>query len=842
MRDGGWSRNPVDRFILAGLEKEGLAPAAAADRRTWIRRATYDLLGLPPTPEEVEDFRNDPSPQAFEKVVDRLLDSPHYGERWGRHWLDLVRYADTAGENSDHPLPEAWRYRNWVIQAFNDDQPYDEFLRDQLAGDLVAAQGPPEEFADRVVATGYLAIARRFGHDIEKDMHLTYEDVIDNLSKTMLGVTLSCARCHDHKYDPLSMEDYYGLQGILESTRLSFPGCEPKQLPKDLVPLLPAAEVERRLEPHRRELARLEAEARQAEQRLTQQRKSLDSAPLAILGSGELAPGTSQEFAIGSTNLAQKFVDVRRGEMLQLSVLPRGNHGADSTLIELEIIEDGGSGRVWNLTRDVLPDFYESGAGMQHRDRYGNEAIWNFLDLADGLGALSEFARDVEKVSGLHAWRVPGGLPSAVVNTNTQTAKFLTVTLPGRSLAVHPGPKGGVAVAWESPIDGAVAIRGRIAEIDPGGDGVSWRFEKRPGFASGLKEERPLAMAFAKAKQEREAAAARQPAIPVAYAASETKAVNARLHLRGDPEKLGDEVPRRFPAVLGGQAVPPEQGSGRLALAQWLADPGHPLTARVMVNRIWLGHFGRGLVATANDFGTRGQPPTHPELLDWLAATFRETGWSIKAMHRLIMSSATYGQAVTQENPDRYAGFTRRRLSAEELRDTLLMASGELDRRPGARHPFPPEDKWSYTQHGPFAENYDTLQRSVYIMQKRNRRTPFFALFDGADPNASVAQRDVTTVPTQALYFLNDAFIHQRAERFAARILAAETQTGRRLEHAFRALFGRAASSEEQEILAGFLAEQTAQGSGQPAEHRVTEAWTALARVLFSSNELMHLD
>ncbi len=217
------SANPIDAFILAKLDAKGLKLSPPADRRTLIRRATYDLTGLPPTPEEVEAFLKDNSPEAFAKVVDRLLASPAYGERWGRHWLDLVRYADTAGENSDHPLPHAWRYRNWVIDALNRDMPYDEFLRDQLAGDILAQRGPNEQYAPRVIATGFLALARRFGHDIDKDMHLTFEDTIDTVGKAFLGLTLGCARCHDHKYDAISAKDYYALYGIFDSTKYAFP-------------------------------------------------------------------------------------------------------------------------------------------------------------------------------------------------------------------------------------------------------------------------------------------------------------------------------------------------------------------------------------------------------------------------------------------------------------------------------------------------------------------------------------------------------------------------------------------------------------------------------------------
>ena len=576
--------NAIDSFILSRLDKAELAPLPPADKRTLIRRATYDLIGLPPAPEEVECFLNDDAADAFSRVVDRLLDSPHYGEQWGRHWLDLVRYADTAGENSDHPLPHAWKYRNWVIAAFNGDMPYDAFVQDQVAGDVLASEGSPQAYKDRVVATGFLAIARRFGHDIDKDMYLTHEDVIDTMGKVFLGLTIGCARCHAHKYDPISAEDYYALYGIFESTRFSFPGCEPNPKPHDLVPLTPAS-------------------------------------------------------------------------------------------------------------------------------------VWD-------------------------------------------------------------------------------------------------------------------------------------PINEVAYAVTEGTPHDVRLQVRGEPEKPGPVVPRRWLEVLGGQPVSPGTGSGRRQLAGWLTASGNPLAARVMVNRIWQYHFGRGLVATPNDFGSRGQPPTHPELLDWLAAEFVESGWRFKPLHRLIMLSDAYqrasarhsasGRDVDPEN-HLYWRFERRRLSAEELRDSLLEACGQLDRSPGGPHPFPPESSWSFTQHNPFSADYETKKRGVYLMVQRNRRDPFLTLFDGADPNSTTPERQETTVPTQALYVLNAPFFHEQAGRLADRLLA-EPDLANRLELAFRTALKRPPTAAERDRARQFLTAYTGELGDAPAASRPRLAWAAWVRVLLGSNEFMYLD
>ena len=561
--------NPIDAFLDVRIAESGLTPAPGADRRTLIRRLTFDLTGLPPTFEEVTDFEADGSPGALFKVIDRLLASPRYGERWGRRWLDLVRYADTAGENSDRPLPHAWKYRNWVIGAFNADMPYDEFVRLQIAGDLMTAGRSPDEAADRIVATGFLAIARRFGHDIDKDIHLTREDVIDTTGKTFLGLTIACA--------------------------VSRPQVRPD---------------------HGRRLLR-----------------------------------------------ALRYSRRHEAAVHRLRAHPRA--------------------------RDLVP-------------------------LATG----------------------------------------------------------GVAFA--------------VAEGSPG---------------------------------------------------------DVPMQLRGDPEKPGAVVPRRWLEVLGGQPVPADGGSGRLALAGWLSAPENPLIARVMVNRIWLGHFGRGIVATPSDFGSRGRPPTNPELLDWLASEFLASGWSVKAMHRLIVSSDAYQRscdAAVDADPEnaRVARCERSRLSAEELRDALLIAADRLDPTPGGPHPFPAESTWRFTQHEPFSATYPNDRRAVYQMTRRNRRDPFSSLFDGADPNSSTPIRDESTVPTQRLFFLNSPLVHECSERIAGR-LGADRSQDQRIERLYEILLQRPPSNAEGERARRFLADYAAAISDGD---RDTAPWAALARVLIGSNEFLYVE
>jgi hypothetical protein len=653
VKQSRWPANDIDRFILSRLEKENLKPAADAEKRVLIRRATFDLTGLPPTPEEIAAFLKDKSRDAFAKVVDRLLASPSYGERWGRHWLDVVRYADTAGDNSDFPIPQMHRYRDWVISAFNRDLPYDQFVREQLAGDLLPGKTAAET-QERLIATGYIANARRFGSRVDDyPQHLTIEDTLDNLGKAFLGLTINCARCHDHKFDPITAADYYALYGIFHSTRYPWPGIELEQKQRDLVPLVEPGKL---------------AEAEAA-------RKSYD------------AEKSRLEKAV------QKLKD-------QLKEIP-----------------------------------------------------------ADGKKEHEAKIKEAEQAAKAHVKR---GLPY------------------------------------------------------------------------------DLAYAVAEAK----------------------KAENVAIQIKGDPAKPGGVVPRRFLTVLGAQALPPnESSSGRRQLAEWIVDRNNPLAARVMANRIWQHHVGKGLVPTPNDFGKQGKPPTHPELLDWLASQFIESGWSVKSMHRLIMLSRTYRQASevisetvnsNQSGPpatvslttDYFSPFPRRRLDAEALRDTMLVLSGNLDTSPPAPHPFPPQTEWKFTQHNPFKAVYESKRRSVYLMTQRIQRHPYLAIFDGADPSTSTAARTTSTTPLQALFLLNDRFVHEQSEAFASRILRSAKDEATRIQFAYETALGRPAAKEELAQCRKFLADARLRlaDSGAPSPDIESESWRALVRALLRLNEFVYVD
>jgi hypothetical protein len=679
----GWPANDIDRFVLARMEAQGVKPSPGADKRTLIRRATYDLTGLPPTPDEVDAFIADQSPGAFATVVDRLLASPRYGERWGRHWLDLVRYADTAGDSADYPIPQAYLYRNWVITALNRDLPYDEFVREQIAGDLLPA-GDEAMRQEHLIATGFIALAKRFSVNPERDQHLTIDDTIDIMGRSLLGLTIGCARCHDHKFDPIPSSDYYALYGIFASTRYPFAGSEEDRRPHNLVPLASAAQIEAILAPKKDQLAAIDAEIAQIE-------------------------------------------------------------------------------------------------------------------------AERSAARQASKEGTAAAAAKPGDPP--------------TPTLTKRS---------------EQELKNAQndATRRRAALLE---------------------------------------------AVPYAFAVAEGTPADAHVQKRGDPDKQGELVHRRFLSILGGSPLPSAAtGSGRLELAGWITSPGNPLTARVMANRIWQFHLGTPIVATPSDFGSRGRTPSNPALLDYLASRFIAGGWSLKAMHRMIMLSRTW-QMSSLEDPGSMAHdavndtlwhFPRRRLEAEEIRDAILSVSGKLDLDIPLAHPFPPQRTWEFTQHSQFSAVYDSQHRSVYVMQQRIRRHPFFAIFDGADPGASTPQRMVSTSPLQALFLMNDPFVFVNAQAFAAR-LPANAKLRLKLDAAYRIALARHATASEldagEAYIARFCALSAAgtstpdakAGAGAkpgtdatashdaeaaPLANAAQDALASYLRALISSNEFLFID
>lgn len=571
----------IDRFIGAKHVDLELSSNGAADRRTLVRRAYFDLVGLPPKPEEVEQFVNDKSTDAWPKLIDKLLASPRYGERWGRYWMDVVRYADTAGDNADYPVPEARLYRDYIIDSFNANKPYDRFLHEQLAGDVLAKSAPEEQRREMIIATTYIGLSRRYGTTPFEQHHLILEDTVDTTGRAILGLTMRCARCHDHKFDPTTQEDYYAMYGFFASTKYSFAGSEGHKGQKDMVAL-------------------------------------------------------------------------------------------------------------------------------------------------------------------------PGG-----------------------------------------------------------------------GVAYGAQEGRPHDVALQKL---------------------------------GDPKQPGPFVARGPPKFLQGEEsfTFAQTSSGRLEFARWLTESSNPLTARVMVNRIWQHHFGKALVSTPSNFGLNGAEPTHPELLDWLATQFVKKEWSIKAMHREIMTSAAYqrSSAHNQENATKdsdnrwYWRFDRNRLDAEAIRDAMLAVSGDLNLdRPG-EHPFPPKSQWRFTQHDPFQQVYPSKHRSVYLMTQRFRRHPFFALFDGPDRNFSTGKRTRSTVPLQALYMMNNPFVREQGTAFAARVAKAASSPRDRVVLAYRLAFQRDPSDIELAKSTKYISDYRSrlEHAKVPAAELDVASIAGLCKTLITANEFLYVD
>jgi hypothetical protein len=698
-RDRGWVRTPVDTFILARLEQQGLQPAPPADPRTLLRRVYLDLIGLPPTPEEQRAFLEDPSPHAFEKVVDRLLASPHYGERWARHWLDVVRYADTNGYERDGAKPHAWCYRDYVIDSFNRDKPYDRFVTEQVAGDEMDGSG-----VETQTATTFLRLGTWDDEPAEPqvDRYDQLDDVLGTTATALLGVTLRCARCHDHKFEPFTQVDYYRMLAVFEPLK------RPQQGRSDLDrPVGNAAEV----------AAYRDATAR-AETEIAALWKQVDAVEQAILDRG--AAGRKGDEV-------PKFDPPPREAVAALRVEP-----ARRTLAQSGIVL-----------------------------KYSDALVFREKEVK--AGATPEEAAECDR------------LEKQIAAVNTARPREL--------------PR---AYIWEE-------------------DG---------------------------------------PRAPVTHV----------LH-RGDPAKPRQEAEPGVPAVLTPrQPEPPRPLAGstgrRLWLARWLTRPDNPLVARVMVNRIWQHHFGRGLVATANDFGTMGEPPTHPALLDWLAAEFVARGWSVKALDRLIVLSAAYRTAAessgTARGDPKAALFGRwrpRRLEAEAVRDSLLAVSGRLNPEmggPGVCPPLPravlegqsrPGDGWGKS------DERQADRRSVYIFVKRSLAVPELEVLDAPDTTSSCEQRIVSTVAPQALTFLNGEFANEQARALAERLRReAGADPAAQLRRAFELALCRPPRAEELQAGLAFLAAQQRQIEADSPGDAGQKALEAFCLVLLNTNEFVYLE
>jgi hypothetical protein len=753
VRREGWCRNPIDAFILAKLEEQGLEPSSEADKATLLRRVTFDLLGLPPTPEELDAFLGDPHPDAYSRVVERLLASAHYGERWGRHWLDVARYADTPGTggDTDRHYPYAYTYRDWVIRAFNEDLPYDQFLLRQIAADRLPGDSERQDLA----ALGFITVGRRHVDNV----HEIRDDRIDVVTRGLLGLTVHCARCHDHKYDPIPTQDYYSLYGIFASSN------EPGELP-----LQSAAEHSGPRIAFEKELGSLKAqldgfmEKRQAE--IVGDLRSSGKIALSLLTTWTM-PGNIHHY----------------------------NYERVRTLHALGLREY--SWRMWNKFLDDLKKKHHP--VLTPWVAFATLSEEEFKSQSHALSALFAWEEDAKKpinpwVRGLFQAEAPADL--------AELARRYGALL-GSVASPEPDPDPTreelrqVLYGEGTPTNISVKNIGEMLSAED-----RKKIERWKALIDHLIEHHPGAPPRAMALEDSD------------------KPQDTPILKRGNPEDRGRTVPRRFLAILSAPDAPSfKDGSGRLELARAIATRENPLTARVMVNRIWAGHFGAGLVRTPSDFGTRGDPPTHPELLDWLALRFMDDHWSIKGLHRLILLSATYRQGspdnprAEQADPEnrRFWRMTPRRLDFEELRDALLLVAGRLDPSLGGQplqitsQPFP-------------------CRRTVYAFIDRVNLPELFRVFDFACPDLHTPQRLQTLVPQQALFLMNSPFVLDMARSLAARSdIAAETDPRRRVERLYRVVYGRPATTAQVVWAQDFVKEQ--KGRQGPAASEARSPW-----------------
>lgn len=911
VRDSAWPLNEIDLFVLARMEQESLRPVRTTDKRELLRRATFDLIGLPPTLEETEAFLADDSPDAYARLIDRLLASPHYGERWGRHWLDVARYAeDQAHTFGVRPNSEAWRYRQWVIDALNDDMAYDQFVRMQIAGDQL-----DETLGyDRFVALGYFGLGAVYYKNSDKAKAEADEldDRVDTLTRGFLGLTVSCARCHDHKFDPIPTSDYYSLAGIFDSSPLaSVPLTEP-----DVVKAYD--EGQKRIE-----IAKAAVADRTRELRESFAEASVDTVSehlLAIrtrraakvrdesLSREDLAQSTG--LSATSMRLWEEFLESDKAkrhapfaEWLALAeptarpptdddrqVAERAANAVERTIQDVIAKKDGRPGATTDpessptteplfasppITRES-PSVEIDVALNGSRELYlviSDAGDGNSCDHADWIDPVLVTNDGEIRLTDLK-WRSAtagygsvnlnrsvAGEPlrigdSAFVNgIGTHAPCVIAYDLPLGALRFRAtagldvsgtGQGSGATVTFavfdatppktfvtSSDDQAKDAVDSKITKAetellkDVFGDGGLFRLSDTE-FDAALSDERKAELATLKSTLEtvtREA----PPMYPVAHAIRDDRPKDMHVFIRGNPARKGEVAPRRFLRILESETPEPYvSGSGRRELADDIASDANPLTARVLVNRVWQHHFGRGIVSTPSNFGRLGDPPSHPELLDWLTVDFMEHGWSIKHLHRRIMLSATY--RLSSEYDSRNAEIdgdarylwrmNRRRLDVEAWRDSLLSVSGELDRTIGG-------------ENGSLQGN----RRTVYAKISRHQLDELLRIFDFPDANVTSEKRTVTTAPQQQLFVLNSDFVVQRANALVERLRTDGASDEERIERAFRLLFSRPPSEEEMRVGLEFLV-----ASASDAEDQKLDPWRQYAQALLSLNEFLYVD
>lgn len=780
VKNAVWVKSPIDAFLLVELEKKNLTPAPPADKLTLLRRATFDLTGLPPTEAEMKNFLADNSPNAFEKVVERLLASPRYGEKWGRHWLDVARYADSTGNDEDHRYPHAWKYRDYVIEAFNNDLPYDQFIREQLAGDLLPS--PNGEAVNRrgIVATGFLALGPKAvaQQDKKKMLYDVFDEQVDVTTKAFLGQTVACARCHNHKFDAILTKDYYSLINIFASTR-SFTNPDSHVSVVFEKPLVPKADWEK---------YRAARSEHQAKEKLI--RTEIDEVVDAV------------------KEPAAKQLAARLAEFM-LAAHKVYNDGAKPEDIA----------RQTNLPEEMLKRWVKF---LKPEDLTPQHLlVWRKVTDANRAEAAKAYQQSFQ--TRLHEWE------ERVTKWRAEYQKAQAENkkpLPDKPKfeagddrffdGVYFDGEGPFNISPKDKAKFTAAQQQRIGELQKELETLKKSAPVEPELACAIEDGEPIAQ---------------------------------KVFIRGDYNNHGEDAPKAFPAILSAFDTKPNfAGSGRLQLAEWLGQAEHPLTGRVMINRVWQWHFGEGLVRTPDNFGKTGEKPTHPELLDYLSREFVKRGWSVKAMHRMLMLSSAYQMASV--NPALPADgdadnrlltrFNRRRLTVEEMRDGLLAIDGTIDLTVGGTLQQGRGTDGENNQ-GRLSLNPEKLKRrTVYLPLRRANLPTLLNLFDFGDATSMTGKRQLTNVSTQALFWLNSEFLTDRSADVAQSLLAqADITDAARVETLYLRVLNRQAEKDEVEQALKYVAAFKQRTSSEKAN---VKAWQSLCRVVMASNDFLYVD
>jgi hypothetical protein len=897
-----WVQSPIDPFILSQLEKAGVAPTSKATRRELLRRITFDLIGLPPKPDDVRRFLANASPDALDRVIERLLASPHYGERWGRHWLDVARYADSNGLDENLCYGNAYRYRDYVIDAFNSGKPFDRFVQEQIAGDLLESDGTPNNEFDRIVATGFLCIGpKMLAEDDPTKMHMDIiDEQLDTLTRALMGLTFGCARCHDHKFDPIPTADYYALAGILKSTHTMDTltvVAKWHERPLETPEAIAGAKA------IRDKIAVVAAKQKQliddANKKLVANAKQhIGDYLLAAERTNRLQADLSHLKPIGNQKVYPTGSILREAESFE-----RGNAGKDTTNYGV------GIGIIVNI--GPKPNFAEYDIVVSEARSYRLEmrlaaadsrpcklTVNGQLIRADVAKAVTgTWFPDTQKwfaesfvtlKKGKNTLRIENSLYFPHIDKLLLIPEEMAQAKPIelKPLSAYFQPVEAYLLGWQKVLKSigdnssatlklwkksseksdAAALRSLAMMIESKSTRQEKRitdaeFDKLVADAAGpFKTDGTTSKSFSKPTQEALAMLMKEqaqltksiPSMPQAMAVKEGKPENIRIHFRGNHLTQGVAVPRQFPQILSrGERIPiTDKVSGRREFAEWMTQRQHPLTARVFVNRIWQWHFGAALVRTPDNFGRLGERPTHPQLLDWLADEFVRSGWSIKHLHRVILSSATYQQSVHRADDliakdpanELWGRMNRRRLEAEAIRDSLLQLSGKMDYRMRGTMLTIPNRNYVTSTANVNPKVYDTDRRSVYLPVVRSALFEVLQAFDFADPSVINGARQTTTVAPQALFIMNSQFVADQSKAMAETVLNDQADDDARITSLYWAVLSRNPTPSEKarthKFIKLYVGRWTTTFPDRAVEAPV-RAWQAISRSLIGSNEFV---